>query len=219
MPEGFHDGQKVPSPPQQLAWLVFCAAVAVLAVAATGCTGTAGSEAPFAAQTVRFNANDVGKPPADFTTALTGGGVPVSWVVREDAQVPDGGCVLVQESADDTGYRFPLCVYDQVVARDVEVETKFKAISGKVDEAGGVVLRYNPENYYIARANALEDNVILFKTVNGKRSKIEEVPVKVSAGAWHTLRFVARAWHLKISFDGKVVLERDDDTFSGPGKV
>ena len=53
------------------------------------------------------------------------------------------------------------------------------------------MLRYSPENYYIARANVLEDNVDLFKTVNGKRSKIEEVTVKVTAGQWHTLRFQA----------------------------
>lgn len=143
----------------------------------------------------------------------------MNWVVRDDATAPNSRKVLVQESAEDTSYRFPLCIYDKTLARDVAVETIYKAISGKVDQAGGLVLRYTPDNYYIARANALEDNVILFKTVQGKRSKIEEVPVKVTAGQWHTLRFEAKARHLKISFDGKVVLEKDDDTFPNPGRV
>jgi hypothetical protein len=127
--------------------------------------------------------------------------------------------VLVQESADATNYRFPLCIYDKVFARDVAAEVSFKPISGTLDQAGGIVLRYTPENYYIARANALENNVILFKTVNGKRSKIEEVPVKVTTGQWHTLRFAAKGRHLSISLDGKLVLERNDRTFSNPGQV
>lgn len=170
-------------------------------------------------QTITFQAGDVGKLPAGFTTALTGGGGPVSWVVREDAQAPGGGPVLVQESADDTSYRFPLCVYDNFVARAAAVQVRFKAISGKVDQAGGIVLRYTPDNYYIARANALENNVILFKTVAGKRSKIQEAPANVTAGAWHTLRFEARGPRLKICFDGTLLIDRDDATFSNAGKV
>ncbi len=179
----------------------------------------ASREEPLASQAVNFDASEIGQLPPDFTTALTGGGGPVSWVVRQDPQAPGGGPVLVQESSDDTSYRFPMCICEKILARDVAVEVKYKAISGKVDQAGGIVLRYTPENYYIARANVLEDNVNLFKTVRGKRSLIEEFPLKVTAGAWHTLRFEAKGPHLKIIFDGKVVIEKDDTTFSKPGKV
>ena len=184
-----------------------------------GCAGLPIQVETFAPQTIRFNTGEAGKLPPDFSTALTGGGGRVSWVVREDPSAPDGTMALVQESADATNYRFPLCIYDKTVARDVAVEVDFKPISGKLDEAGGIVLRYQPGNYYIARANALENNVILFKTVNGKRSKIKEVPVKVTAGTWHTLRFEAKGYDLKIIFDGEVVLERNDRTFSHPGQV
>lgn len=177
------------------------------------------SNEALAPQTVNFEAGDVGKTPRNFTTALTGGGGPISWVVREAPDAPAGRPVLVQESSDDTSYRFPMCIYDQVVARDVSVEVKWKAISGKVDEAGGIVLRYRPENYYIARANSLEGNVDLFKTVKGKRVLVEEVPTTVTAGTWHTLRFEARGQHLTITFDGKVMIDKDDDTFPNPGKV
>jgi hypothetical protein len=184
-----------------------------------GCAGLPIQVETFAPQTIRFNTGEAGKLPPDFSTALTGGGGRVSWVVREDPSAPDGTMALVQESADATNYRFPLCIYDKTIARDVAVEVDFKPISGKLDEAGGIVLRYQPGNYYIARANALENNVILFKTVNGKRSKIKEVPVKVTAGTWHTLRFEAKGYDLKIIFDGEVVLERNDRTFSHPGQV
>jgi hypothetical protein len=197
-------------------------ATAVVAAFAAGCCSTYYNQPqppPVAPQTINFTPADLGKLPADFSPALTGGGGPVSWNVRDDPQAPGGRPVLIQESADDTSYRFPLCIYGPVVARDVAVEVKFKAISGKVDQAGGIVLRYTPDNYYIARANALENNVILFKTVAGKRSKIEEVPATVAPGVWHTLRFEARGPQLTVSFDGRVVIHRKDRTFSQPGKV
>jgi hypothetical protein len=199
--------------------LLPCLSVAIASLLDAGCSGLPRREENFEPQTISFDSGEAGKLPPDFSTALTGGGGPISWAVREDATAPNGGKVLVQESSDDTSYRFPLCIYDKTVARDAAVEVSYKAISGKVDEAGGIVLRYSPENYYIARANALENNVILFKTVRGKRSKIKEVPVKVTAGQWHTLRFEAEGRRLKIWFDGRVVIDRYDRTFSEPGKV
>jgi hypothetical protein len=197
-----------------------CLIIVLAGLLASGCCcERPASQNNFAPQTIHFEVGDDGKLPPHFSTALTGGGGPVSWVVREDSTAPDGHAVLAQESADNTVYRFPLCIDDDFVARDVAAEVNYKAISGKVDEAGGIVLRYTPGNYYIARANALENNVILFKTVKGKRSKIVEVPVTVTPRQWHTLRFEARGAHLKIIFDGKVVIERTDRTFRGPGRV
>jgi hypothetical protein len=187
-----------------------------LAVAAVGCrdvrTGAASS-------VVRFDPGDVGRPPAGFTQGLTGGGGPVSWVVRADPSAPGGGPVLVQESADDTSYRFPTCVLDSVTATDVSITAQFKTLRGSTDQAAGLVLRYAPENYYVARANALEDNVNLFKTIDGQRLKIAEVDTKVTPGQWHTLGFAARGHHLTVAFDGKPVIQADDDTLAAPGKV
>ncbi|WP_165223975.1 family 16 glycoside hydrolase [Aquisphaera insulae] len=191
----------------------------LLAALAAGCAGQGGQGGSPGPMTIDFESAEVGKPPPGFATELTGGGGPVSWLVREDPSAPSGGKALVQESADDTSYRFPLCILEEKSLRDVAVEVKYKAISGKVDQAGGIVLRYASENYYIARANALEDNVNLFRTENGKRVKIEEVPVKVTPGEWHTLRFEAKGPHLRVDFDGKTVIEKEDATFPEPGKV
>jgi hypothetical protein len=191
----------------------------VVGTLAGGCAALADREETFEPQTIRFDTSADGSLPSDFSTALTGGGGPISWVVRADPTAPDGGKSLVQESSDDTSYRFPMCIYDKTIARDVAVEVNYKAISGKVDQAGGIVLRYTPENYYIARANVLEDNVVLFKTVRGKRSMVKEVTVKVAPAQWHPLRFEAKGRHLTITFDGKVVIETEDSTFTHPGKV
>ncbi|WP_422930037.1 family 16 glycoside hydrolase [Singulisphaera sp. PoT] len=191
----------------------------VAMVFAAGCSGEKEQGGPPKPATFDYESGEVGKLPAGFVTDLTGGGGAVAWVVREDPSAPSGKKTLVQESADDTSYRFPLCIYQDAVAKDVAVEVKYKAISGVVDQAGGIVLRYTPENYYVARANALEDNINLFKTQDGKRVKIEEVTAKVTPGEWHTFRFEAKGKHLKVIFDGQTVIEKDDETFTGPGKV
>ncbi len=196
-------------------WISF----AILSMLAAGCAELENRQETFEPQIIQFDSVEAGNLPPDFSPALTGGGGPISWVVREDSSVPNGHKALVQESSDDTSYRFPMCIYEKTIARDVAVEVNYKAISGKVDQAGGIVLRYTPENYYIARANVLEDNVVLFKTVRGKRSMVKEVTVKVAPGQWHPLRFEAKGRHLTIAFDGKVVIETDDSTFTNPGKV
>jgi hypothetical protein len=185
----------------------------------TGGCATLRSETLSAPRTIDFESCDVGRAPAGFTTALTGGGGPTAWIVREDSSAPSGSRVLVQESSDETSYRFPLCICDGVNASDVFIEVRFKALSGSVDEAAGIVLRYRPENYLIARANALEDNVNIYKTVNGKRTIISEAEMKVTAHEWHTLGFAAKGAHLLVTFDGKVVIEADDASIAGPGKV
>ncbi len=193
--------------------------LAIPTLLVTGCAELESRKETFEPQTINFDSIEVGKLSPDFSTALTGGGGPIFWVVREDSTAPNGRKILVQQSSDDTSYRFPMCIYEKTVARDVAVEVNYKALSGKVDQAGGIVLRYTPENYYIARANVLEDNVVLFKTVRGKRSMVKEVTVKVAPSQWHPLRFEAKGRHLTITFDGKVVIETDDNTFTNPGKV
>ena len=170
--------------------------------------------------TVNFDNVEAGKTPAGFSTALTGGGGPVSWVIKEESSAPSGGKVLAQTSTDQTDYRFPLCVYDLFTAKDVEVSVKFKAVSGKVDQAAGLVARLqDKDNYYIVRANALEDNVRLYKVVAGNRKQFAGTNVKVSPGQWHSLTLGVKGKHFAISFDGKLLFEADDDTFSAAGKV
>src|SRR5581483_298607 len=155
-----------------------------------------------------------------FTKALTGGGGPPKWAVRPDASAPSGtGKVLVQLSDEPVSYRFPVCVYDGYMARDVAVEVHFKPISGELDQVGGIVLRYSPENYYVARAQSVNSNVVLFKTVRGNRIRLKEAPAEVKPGEWHTLRFEARGNRLKVACDGRDVIDFEDATLPDAGLV
>src|ERR1039458_2045856 len=109
-------------------WLIVCSL-------ATGCCELANAGEKFEPQAISFDSSESGKLPTDFSTALTGGGGPVSWVVREYPTAPKSQKVLLQESSDATSYRFPLCIYEKTIASDVAVEVNYKAISGKVDQA------------------------------------------------------------------------------------
>ena len=173
-----------------------------------------------AATLVHFDTTAVETPPTDCSAGLTGGGGPVSWVIKADPTAPSGGKVLAQTSTDATASRFPLCIYEQLTAADVEVAVQFKAVAGRVDQAAGLVARFqDQENYYITRANALEHNVRLYKVVHGKRTQFAGANVHVSAGRWHSLKLAVQGLHFKVFFDDKLMFEAKDETITHAGKV
>src|SRR6187455_2792220 len=135
---------------------------------------------------IDFESGQVGALPAGVTTALTGSGGPVKWAILDDASAPAGPKVLAQTSADRTDYRFPLAIFGAPVAADLEVAVKFKPV------AGIAVRLADKDNYYVVRANALEDNVRLYRVVNGRRSQFAGANLKVPSGVWQELKISAR---------------------------
>src|SRR5207245_5639865 len=88
-----------------------------------------------------FDNNTAGQMPAKFHGAKTGGGAPEKWVVTADPIAPSKPNVIAQTSTDQTDYRFPLLISDEGSFQDLDVSVKFKAVSGNIDRAGGVVFR------------------------------------------------------------------------------
>jgi len=160
-----------------------------------------------------------GSQPPGFTDALTGQGGAVRWRVLEDSSAA-GGKVIAETSQDTADYRFPICVYESLVAKDVKVAVRFKPIEGSVDQAGGIIVRVRDSlNYYVARANALEDNVRLYKVVDGVRRQMAGQNLKVTGGAWHTLSLKVEGDIIEVAFDGTRLIQARDATFSEAGKV
>lgn len=167
-----------------------------------------------------FQADKLEEAPAGFSFGKTGHGRPGTWVIRVDASSPAGDHVLAQVDADDTDYRFPVAVADAPVLKDLRVEVRCKQVSGRTDQACGLVFRYRDENnYYVARANALEDNVRLYHVVNGKRRQFAGWDGKVASQSWHVLAVEARGDRFQVFFGGKPVIDARDDTFKDAGKV
>jgi len=166
-------------------------------------------------ETVNFDNAGVGQPPTGWTATKTGSG-DAKWTIERDDSAPSKPNVLKQSGVAT----FPLCFKNDTNIQDGFVEVKFKPISGKEDQAGGVVWRLkDANNYYIARANALEDNVTIYHTINGRRTEKKRTNTKVASNAWHTLRVDFAGNHFSVAYDGKKVIDWEDDTFKDAGKV
>jgi hypothetical protein len=159
-------------------------------------------------------------PPPGFLFARTGRGAPSHWLVRAAPDAPSGAQVLVQSDTDATSNRFPVAVADQPRVSDLTVSVRCKMVSGKVDQACGLVFRYlDGDNYYLTRANALENNIRLYYVKGGRRTEIANWDGEVTRGAWHELRAEARGSRFRVFWDGQQVLEKEDRTFENPGLI
>jgi hypothetical protein len=172
---------------------------------------------------VSFESTQIGATPEGWTSTLTGSGDP-KWTVESDETAPSKSRV-VKQSGRAT---YPLLLRNDTSIKDGFVEAKFKAITGSQDRAAGIVWRAkDANNYYVLRANALEDNVVLYKTVGGVRSELDivgrkggyGVSVPVPANTWHTLRVDFKASRFSVSFNDKQLFEVEDATFTDAGKV
>ena len=164
---------------------------------------------------VDFEKDQVGKAPAGWTATQTGTGA-ATWTVVQDSTAPSRPNVLKQSGVA----AYPVCLKDDTNIKDGFVDVKFKSLSGKEDRAGGVVWRArDANNYYVARANALEDNVTIYHTINGRRTEKKRTNMKVAPNEWHSLRVDFQGSHFTVMLDGKKAIDWDDETFKDAGKV
>ena len=177
------------------------------------------------AESIRFDKSEAGTLPPLWTVAMTHRGGPPKWEVGKDGELK----VFAQVSADPTAGRFPLAIYDKVSLKDGTLSVKFKTISGKIDQAAGLVWRYrDPANYYIVRANALENNVVLYKVENGERvslaprnapSRSYGVKHPVPKQVWSKLSVEFSGKLFTVRFNDEKLFDVEDSTFDVAGKV
>lgn len=167
------------------------------------------------AETTNFDSDKPGSLPAGWICGVTGRGS-ARWAVGPDSTAPSAPYVLKQTG---TG-TFPWCVKERVSIADGFVEVKFKSERGQEDQAGGVVWRWKDgDNYYVARANALENNIALYYTANGRRNTLKYVDAPVPGNVWHTLRVEFAGQRIKVALNGKLYIEQEDGHISGTGAL
>jgi hypothetical protein len=167
------------------------------------------------AETHDFDRDKPGTLPNGWSCGVTGKGTP-RWAVEGDSSAPSRPNVLRQSGSGT----FPWCVRTGVSLADGFVEVKFKPEKGREDQAGGIVWRWKSgDDYYVARANALENNVSLYYTAGGKRNTIKYVDAPVPPNVWHTLRVEFAGARIKVLLDGKPYIEQQDAHISGAGAV
>lgn len=166
-------------------------------------------------ESIHFDDQPTNRPPKGWLAAQTGAGR-VEWSVQTDALAPSKSRVLKQSGIAD----YPVCLKEGSSIKDGFVEVSFKALDGQKDQAGGVIWRASDtNNYYVARANALEDNICVYHTINGKRTQQKRISAKVTVREWHMLRVAFKGSDFQISFDGTKVLDWSDATFPSAGMV
>ena len=164
---------------------------------------------------VNFDKDEPNREPNKWSIGVTGKGHP-KWTVIRDSTAPSGANVLYQ-SGEGT---FPWCVIPNVSLSDGSVEVKFKPLSGRIDQAGGLIWRFKDGNqYYVARANALENNVSLYYVKEGKRRTIKYVDAQVHHNEWNTIRAEFAGDVIKVFLNGKKYIDLRDNNISDAGAV
>jgi hypothetical protein len=167
-----------------------------------------------------FDSDAPDAQPPGFSFGRTGSGRLGRWNVLTDPSAPSGAQVLAQLDADQTDYRFPVAVANEPMLRDGSASVRCKSVSGSVDQACGLVFRYrDADNYYVTRANALENNVRLYHVKSGNRQQFAGWSGVVSTGKWHSLRVEARSDHFEIYWEDKKIIDAHDSTFRDAGKI
>jgi hypothetical protein len=181
------------------------------------------------AEVIRFEAEKPGTLPRGWSVAMTHDGGAPRWEIMRDESAPSPPHVLAQLSQDRTAGRFPLAIWDRIAILDGSVSVAFKTVDGEIDQAAGIVWRYqDPNNYYIVRANALENNVVLYKVQNSVRLSIAPkglpsrsygVKHDIPRGQWNTLRIDFHSGLFVAFFNSEKLFETEDQTFAKPGKT
>ncbi len=162
-----------------------------------------------------FDLDKVGTQPTGWSCGVTGSGSP-RWAVQPDVSAPSKPNVLLQSGVGS----YPWCVRSGVSLRDGFVEVKFKPVGGREDQAGGLVWRWrDPDHYYVARANALENNVSLYYTEGGQRHTLKYADAPVPLGQWSALRVEFSGKRILVLLNGKVYIDIDDDHLANGGSV
>lgn len=164
-----------------------------------------------------------GKLPSGWSQFHTGQGG-TDWKVLDD----QGNKVLAQLYSDNPNSHFNVIINDKISAKDMELTVRLKGVTGNHDQGGGLVWRFTDKNnYYVVRANPLEDNVVLYKVENGKRTdlplvgkgKTYGVDVPPLGKGWNTLKLVVKGDVFTVFLNDNELFKVQDNTFTNAGKV
>jgi hypothetical protein len=153
------------------------------------------------------------------TQGMTGIGRPATWQAVADADGPNGWS-LTETARDPADLRFPLCISEQAVTRDFDATLRFKPLSGTRAQVGGFMFRAQSANdYYVVRANSLDNSVRLYRMEKGKRSQLASKEVPLEAGQWHSLRVIVANDRFEVALDGKPLFNVTDRSLPQAGAM
>ena len=176
-------------------------------------------------QVIHFNfeTDSTGTLPADWSQSFNGRGG-TDWIIIDD----QGNKVMAQLYSDNPNGHFNVVVNKDIQAKNMELKVRIKGVKGRHDQGGGFVWRFqDKDNYYVVRANPLEDNVVLYKVKNGKRTDLPllgkgrtyGVNVPKLGNGWNTMKLMVKESVFTVFLNGNELFKVQDDTFTKAGKV
>lgn len=149
----------------------------------------------------------------------TGIGQTSEWRTVADPDSPNGWA-LAETAGDPTDSRFPLCIAERAVGRDLDATLRFKPVSGTRAQVAGLIFRAQSANdYYFVQANALDRTVRLYRMEKGKRNQLARKDAPIETGRWHSLRVVAANDSFEVALDGKPMFEVTDRSLPQSGAM
>lgn len=149
-----------------------------------------------------------------------GAGTVAAWGIDEVEKAPSGSHVLKLAKSVNKSDTFNLLLSKKSYEANLSLDVMLKPVSGLIDQGGGLVWRaFDADNYYVARWNPLEENLRLYKVVQGQRTLLKGVDVIADPLAWHQLGVRNSGQKIQVYFDQKVLLETEDGTFERGGRI
>jgi hypothetical protein len=154
--------------------------------------------------------------PAEFHIGTLFDGRPAGdWAVLKTDRAKSPSHVLGQLMGKGAEHAYKTVFLNSIRASDLELHVSFLPIEGKADMGGGLIWRAaDDRNYYLARANPLEQNIRIYRVVKGVRHLLQNFDQIIDVRQWHTLRIITKGCQVQVFFDDKLLFDLCDQTFS-----
>ena len=162
-----------------------------------------------------FDQEQSGVLPGQFSIGtLFDGRQAGDWQVLATDRAKSPPHVLAQLMAKGAEHAYKITLVKEIVASDISLEVAFLSIQGNADMGGGLIWRaVDDRNYYLTRANPLEQNIRVYRVVKGVRHLLENFNQTIDVKRWHTLRVIHRGCDITIFYDDKPTFNLCDKTF------
>ncbi len=194
-------------------WLIVVSFIASfqLAIGAVAAQAETAAHAP----AWNFDREQPGTLPSEFSIGtLFDGRAAGEWQVLATERAKSPPHVLAQLMAKGAEHAYKITLIKGIVASDLNLQVSFLPIQGQADMGGGLIWRAaDDRNYYLARANPLEQNIRVYRVENGIRHLLENFNQTIDVRQWHTMQVTHQGCHVNIFFDGRQVLNLCEKTF------
>lgn len=157
--------------------------------------------------------------PPEFQVGTLFDGRPAGeWKILQTEAANNGTHVLGQLMGKGAEHAYKVVLIQGTTVTDLDLHVSFLPISGKADMGGGLIWRATDDrNYYLTRANPLEQNIRVYRVVNGIRHLLQNFDQTIVMKQWHTLQVINRGCRIQVFYDEKQVFDLCDKTFSTGG--